>query len=510
MTANWVSVLAIVLGLGSLITQAHAIEESLDPYRDSRNTDFLGVWVARQPVKPWYQLKKPIPVGPVISASLINGFCGRNVVGVSRVPLHRFGKASWTAILAIFHCQELPMVIPGLEPFSPGPSKHAFATRPYDTDFDVEHEVDTANSRCLLRSSGQWTSLSTRPLTRHGSAVCTNISRTTLITLLTLCNARTMFLYSDASGHRAAYVSYCGYWYIEWPLGGAAIISFTPHDSHSLESDVYPPMFYVRVDKCIQMMAGIVVSPDSTEFQCAFPGRKPPGSWILEYQPKGFPGAHGSRHLYNQQGGKVFEVDFLFARRIVEEAPSSDCLKLSLPSTEKNADVLMLVPKAESAILEHALDCLPWSSLSWSIHRGLRDILVAFAKPTMDRLRKNLASQLRLAVKEHSEQLEAQDWSTNFVKNSMADIAASSVLAGGGNSGDSVRVVTDVVMVSQKPKECKRDEIRFWREGRDHIYPDSQLPSDVVIALTKCFVLEWSVDFDYQMYHGLPPELLLR
>lgn len=25
-----------------------------------------------------------------------------------------------------------------------------------------------------------------------------------------------------------------------------------------------------------------------------------------------------------------------------------------------------------------------------------------------------------------------------------------------------------------------------------------------VVALVKCFVLEWSTDFDYQMYHDLP------
>lgn len=44
----------------------------------------------------------------------------------------------------------------------------------------------------------------------------------------------------------------------------------------------------------------------------------------------------------------------------------------------------MLVPEPEQRILEQTLDILPWYSLPWSIHRGLLDIVGAYAKPTMD------------------------------------------------------------------------------------------------------------------------------
>ena len=140
-------------------------------------------------------------------------------------------------------------------------------------------------------------SLPTRPLVRHGSTACTVVSRATLITLLSLSNARCIFRHSGAAGHRAAYASYSGQWYIKWPLGGPAVVHFSPHDSHSMSSDVYPASFERRIDKYIQMTGGVVVAPDSSKFKCTFPGRKPPGEWILEHQPKGFPGAHGSRHL---------------------------------------------------------------------------------------------------------------------------------------------------------------------------------------------------------------------
>ncbi|KAL8726859.1 MAG: hypothetical protein Q9181_005901 [Wetmoreana brouardii] len=331
--------------------------------------------------------------------------------------------------------------------------------------------------------------------------------------MLVLVNGRQMFRYSDASGHRASYASYCGHFYINWPLDGAATVFFAPHASHNRTTDVYPPHFPVRVDKCIQMVAGNVTSPSSS-FKCAFAGRKQPGMWVLEYQPKGFPGAHGSRHLWNLMGGKVYEVDFLLARRLKDDdTPQDKAVTLQLPSKEVHQNWTLLVPKAEEDILLQALDCLPWSSMSWSIHRGLRDILVTYAKPTMDKYRASLAAKLKSAVREHSLSLVKNGWHPDFVYSSMSDIAANSVMAGEGNSGDSVRVVTAAALLLwNSDTHGGLDETRFWRHRTQESGHDDEdhLDVDAVIALTKLFVLEWSVDFDYQMYHDLPPDLLFR
>lgn len=507
-TAGWLSFMVTAVGLGSLITQASAIQDRLDPYHTSRTEEHLGPWIKRQPKKAWNKIAQPTPVGPVIYAKLVDGFCGFNVIGVSRLPLEKPGKASWTALLAIFH-QRVPSPV------------YESGTRTYrvnnKTDLPAEYiekrpTVCTINIEpdvCPLQELQSWTSLQTRPLTRHDSTTCIVISRTALITILALCNGRTMFRYSDASGHRASYASYCGHFYIEWPLGAPAVVHFHPHDSHTTSTDVYPLMFRVRVNKCVQMMAGVITSADGTSFQCAFPGRKPPGIWVLEYQRKGFPGAHGSRHLYNLMGGKVYEVDFLLARRLDEEGPSG-AMELHLPSIEKNIQLSMLIPEPEQIILEQTLDCLPWSSLSWSIHRGLRDILVAYAKPTMDKFRQNLASRLREFINGQPQQLEANGWSAEFVKGAMAELAANSVLAGSGNSGDSVRVVTDAALLLSDTDSSALDETEFWRKERHSLSKGSGLSRSAIIALTKCFVLEWSVEFDYQMYHDLPPELLFH
>ena len=505
-TAGWLSFVVTAVGLGSLITQASAIQDRLDPYHTSRSEEHLGAWINRQPKKAWNQLAQPTPVGPVIYAKLVDGFCGFNVIGVSRLPTKKPGKATWTAILAIFH-ERAPSPVYESDTKAPRVDTKTQLTNEHlrrrPTGFTVDIEANVGSRQELQ----PWTSLEARPLTRHGSTTCIIISRTTLITMLALCNGRTMFRYSDASGHRASYASYCGHFYIEWPLGASAVVHFHPHDSHTTSTDVYPPMFRVRVNKCVQMMAGVITSADGTSFQCAFPGRKPPGTWILEYQRKGFPGAHGSRHLYNLMGGKVYEVDFLLARKMDEEVPSG-AIELHLPSIEKNIQLSMMIPESEQKILEQTLDSLPWSSLSWSIHRGLRDILVAYAKPTMDEFRHRLASRLREFINTKPQELEANGWSAEFVRGVMGELAANSVLAGSGNSGDFVRVVTDAVLLLSKGDPSALDETDFWRKERHVLSKSSLLSTNAIIALTKCFVLEWSVEFDYQMYHDLPPELL--
>ena len=358
--------------------------------------------------------------------------------------------------------------------------------------------------------SPSWASLPTRPLVRHGSTACTVVSRATLITLLSLCNARCIFRHSGAAGHRAAYASYSGQWYIEWPLGGPAVVHFAAHDSHAMSNDVYPASFERRIDKCIQMTAGVIVAPAPSSLKCAFPGRKPPGDWVLDYQLKGFPGAHGSRHLYNMMGGKVFEVDFLFARKASEHGPvSANVLKLTLPSKVKDQNAVFFIPPNEQQFLSHLMDCLPWSPLSWSVHRGLRDLLLAFSKATMDKFRKSLAETLRQNIKERPRDLEIKGWEPNFIRESMPDIAYSSVMAGVGDSGDAVRIVTDAALLSWNGTSEALDETPFWRAELKSPSPGgAHLTPQTLIALTKCFVLEWSIEFDYQVYHDLPTELL--
>ncbi|KAL3264898.1 hypothetical protein ABHI18_000319 [Aspergillus niger] len=528
--ATWLSLAVTVVGLGSIVTQFGTIIDQTDPFHTLRDVQHLGRWRFWQPHVPWYRVVKPPLVGPVINANLPCGLCGRKTVHVSRRPLAQpTGKAAWSILLNVIHP-------PSTTPEEPSKTESLVSTK---SPFKTEHVVTISGEPPVQLPT--WDSLPRGPLTKHKLTACTVISRATLMALFTVTNARPVFRHSGASGHRAAYASYCGQWYVEWPIGDAAHVHFAAHDSHTLNKDVYPPTFEVRVDRCLRMLAGVIESPASSPpFKCAFPGRKASGRWILEHIVRGFGGAHGSRHLYNMIGGNVNEVDLLLMKPITEDNNDYDMSSeleststtLSLPSTESNPrhqtttthSVTLHIPPHETTILNTCLDYLPWTSLSWSIHRGLRDILLAFAKPRMNHYRARLAHTLRTTVSTQADRLIARGWDAQFVRNgSMADLAAGAVLAGSGNSGDAVRIVTDIAAVWCEGRGngdglavISLDETMFWRvphqpveevnrEGGD----SGELSSMAVVALVKFFVLEWSVELDYQMYHDLPLELYL-
>lgn len=498
--ATWLSFAATVVGLGSIATQFGTIIDQADPFHALRDPRHLGSWWRRQTPGTWYSLVKPPPIGPVISANLSNGLCGQKTVYLSRLPIvYPPGQAAWSILLAVIH------PIPRVNDYQAMSSKNPSA----DHIVGMEHIVKITDVTFDAIPSDSWTEIPLRPLTRHKLTTCTLITRGTLMALLCLTNARPVFRHSSACGHRAAYAAYCGQWRVEWPIGDLARVYFCAHDSHTMSTDTYPTVFEQRVDKCLQMLAGVIDSRTSTTLKVAFPGRKQSGKWILKYAVKGFGGAHGGRHLYNMIGGNVNEVDYLVMKATESEREFSKDIILYLPSTTGNVhEVTLYVPEREAAVLNEVLDKLPWAFMSWSIHRGLRDILMAFSKEKMDLYRSCLADTLRSTVAKWPERLDARGWNPRFVRDDMADIAASAVLAGQGNSGDAVRVVTEIAAVLWDGTKFGLDETQFWRCATPEPC-SSTLSPPTVVALVKCFVLEWSVDLDYQMYHDLPLEMYL-
>ncbi|GAP85084.2 hypothetical protein SAMD00023353_2200120 [Rosellinia necatrix] len=521
---GWLSFVVTAVGLGGLITQASAINDQLDPFHATRTAEYLGVWFRRQQAFPWWRIAKPPPRGPVLAAGMATGFCGAPAVHVARIPFAAPGKAGWSLLLAMLHTR-MPAA-GGMEDLSRRSGDDDGERRRGSAEKDVvvkreaaagsgglvveeeEEEGDEMDGAERGGAKGRrsddlavdWEFLPHAPLTRQGSDACIRISRVVLLTVLVMTNARPVFQFSEATGFRAGYASYCGQWYITWPIGQEAIIKFAAHDSIG-KTEVLPRSFVQRVDRCGQMVCG-VVSVANSDFAVAFCGRKSPGTYQLEHSPKGFQGAHGGRHLYNMLGGRAYEVDYIFARRVASDDPE-DGLVLDLPSTEKEGRVRMVVPQHEEGIIQHALDCLPWTSLSWSLHRGLRDILKTYAKPVMDAYREELAEIMRQTVAKNANVLRVRGWDAQFIQNNMAHMAASAILAGEGNSGDSVRVVTDIVATMTDGWDISRfDEVNFWRR-KDRL-PGEKLDLPAIVALTKVFVLEWSQEFDYQIYHHLP------
>ena len=497
--ATWLSFAVTAVGLGGLISQANAINDKMDPFHSYRNVHYLGVWFRRQKQFPWWLLAKPPPVGPELKAGLSAAFCEVNLLYVTRLPLTSTGlsgRASWAVLLAIFHTQKAV-----LEQDNTLSINHA------EKGQTKEHHDSPRLSISSRDGDEPWIRLKRMPLKQYQSSACVTISRTTFITFLCLTNARKVFQYSDAAGFRAAYASYSGQWHVNWPIGQEAMVKLMPHDSHSTKTDVYPLNFVQRVDNCVHMQAGIVRS-QSEDIKIAFCGRKPAGNYELKYVAKGFPGAHGSRHLYNMMGGKVYEVDFMSAVPTGDLKFPEGAIMLTLPNSnaeKTRQQVRMSVSKECQEKINWALDCLPWNSLSWSIHRGMRDILLEFGKPVMDEFRSDLAVLLKQTIADNPAALEDIGWNHEFVRKSMGDMASSAIMDGSGDSGDLVRVVTDVARAYLGHTELDKhfaalDEVEFWRLPAT----ERSLDRAGVIALTKFFVLEWSVETDYQLYHQLP------
>ena len=439
--------------------------------------------------KTWASSWQRPPSMPGITAGLGNGFCDVNQVHLSRVPRGSKGSTGWHTIMSVVHPSSIALASDRKDSSKPTGDKSWPSVPP---------------SSIVLKSPNP-----------GEVRQCLQISRATLMTLFALTNARPIFTYSSTSGHRSAYPSYCGQWSITWPMGKPCLVSLIAHDSHTAATDVYPPSFPMRVDKCVEMLAGVVT--DGKGWKLAFPGRaKGKGPWRLRNRKKGLAGAHGQRHLWNMVGGRVWEVDLLTLVRY-EDDENIKGGKLEVPCLSGHGETAaVFVTEYEQMLLARVLDCLPWTSLSWSMHRGMRDVLLAYGKPIMDRYRARLAATIKTGVEEVEEMKQAlvkRGWEPEFVHSSMGDLAESSILSGGGNSGDLVRVVVAIVEclvvleAAQVDSPINRDKTRFWAGIKESGNVD--LDIEGLVALTKFFVLEWSQELDYQLYHELPVELYL-
>lgn len=502
LAAQWVSVLITAIGLGGLFAQAESIRDQLDIFHKARGEKYLGEWVEYQLPHRWYQLVKPAPRGPVIKGNYYGVF-GVSPIHVSRQPLPRegktVGKASWTVVLAILHPYSL---LPGDE--------------------------------WPRRDPRPWQKMLNNPAHRHdlvmyrGDKICTKITRIALIVCIVVTNAVQNSKYSGDSGLRVSYGGYTGSWQIQWPIGGHAEVEFFGLDSHYTDMETHPLTFSRRVDKCVLMLVGVINHPTLGKLGFAEPKKQ--GNSLLKFESEGFSSNGRTCHLYNMMRcGSCYEVDYLVRSPLQDPHPDENTVVLTIPSPEVDlnriplkdqtpTNSIVFVPPFEQEKLATALDCLPWSQLGWSVHRGMQCLLVAYGKPIMDLHREALASKLQAAVESHQNQvmLKYWGWEPKFIKNHMGSNAANSVRNSGGESGDNVRIVTDIAKLLARDSLLDLDETRFWRRQIKNRKKDPatlavnpNLEPDTIIALTKLFVLEWSHELHHKLYEDFPLELLV-
>ena len=517
LAAEWVAVAVTLIGLSSLILQLSNFQQFFDPFRDYRGSEWLGPWAQPEKSNLLSSMKAKSPTGPRIDGDYIKGICGLHELHVSRKPQGLTGKASWTAILAILH--------PGAVP---NPRTHW-------KEENIKAEIlGISIAKLPDKSWKQRLEDQEIELIKHRDKICSTITRTAFVTCLVLSNSYQLYKYSDASGLRAAYSGYSGTWQVHWPLGGFAEIEFFPLDSHDEDQEKHPLSFPRRVDKCILMLLGILECKPLGKI--AFPEPKEEGSSVLELLKRGFI-AHGKpTHLFNMMGGNPYEVDYLYRRSLTPDSaatlaadPNVISLTIPTPELDLNRKPLASWPQsrkhstiyiypAEEHLLATALDCLPWSPLGWSIHRGMQCLLRAYGERVMARYRKCFAQTLKTAIETYPDVLEAEGWSPSITRGYMGDNSATSVMASGGDSGDSVRIVTAAarLVVSQSGHdEAVLDETTFWRSLVGTKIPGEEVPVDAVlgvdevVGLTKLFVLEWSNELDHMLYEDLPLFMLV-
>ena len=539
LAAEWVAVAVTLVGLSSLVLQLTNFRNYFDKFHGRRGKEWLGPWAETNDESKQLlaaTLISSSPRGPELHGTM-KGFCNLNDIHVSRKPVRELrGKASWTAILSILHPNSLPT------------SRQSVSVS-YDEKNGIPHSkgtVATATTRPILMEGiivdqtlqKSWKEgLPLVELRHHREKVCTTISRTAFVTCLVLTNSYQLYHYSDASGLRAAYSGYSGTWQAHWPLGGYAEVEFFPLDSHDEEQEKHPLSFHRRADKCILMLLGIIEchAPDKPNFKLAFPEPRDEGLSVLKFLDKGFI-AHGkASHLYNMMAGNPYDVDFLY-REVIQPGEEEQShidqnhLKLLLPTMEVDLNrrpvkawdksqkySILYVPPPEELMLATALDCLPWSPLGWSIHRGMQGLLLAFGERIMKPYRQAFAHTLKKAIEDFPHELEKNGWSASITRKYMPSNCATSVLGGGGDSGDSVRIVTAAARLLIHRAEDTLDETKFWRERWFHKPPPAldtvpktqDLDEETVIALTKFFVLEWSNELYHKLYEDLPLLMLV-
>lgn len=244
---------------------------------------------------------------------------------------------------------------------------------------------------------------------------------------------------------------------------------------------------------CNQMAVGLIdcgVDMTGKPLNVAFAGRKKPGLYVLKLLPKRFGAQRSAADLYNMMGGEAHGVDY-FSRKQICTAPALKAEReLVVPSLVDDKFSTIYVGHPEAITIADCLDHLPWSPIAWSIHRGMKDILVAYALPYMQAYREPLAKALGAAVKTHSYALRHRGWQPTFIRDHMAEQAASAILGVDECSEDVCRIVAAITELLCDKGQLDLDHTKFWVQ-HPHLPKQQEvqepLSPDTMVALLRRF-----------------------
>ena len=530
LAAAWVSAVVTTIGLSSVLVQVNTIRNQLDPFLNARGEEHLGSWGQRQRRTAWYDLAKPPPEGPIIRADL-HKCLGLDTLHLSRRPICRVGIPSWTVLLAVFHPHSAQL---RNQIGSEETSLNEEMVLPSMQMLDKLHQPPPRPPQKTSQQQQWHQVLPTIPLIYYKDVACAKISRMTLIVFVLLSQGREEYRRDGSSGLRFGWASYNGFCKLstklvlrecvnkmtdrfEWPLGERPTLHFEPHETFMNGKDPFPLCFSRRPRMCVQMAVGVIDRGvrEGRLNRVAFSGRKKPGPYMLTLLPKRFGAQRSAADLYNKLGGKAHEVDFFFRERLEDDSvPPLHVRVLTVPSLIEDESSTIYLRQAEATAIADCLDHLPWSPLAWSIHRGMKDILIAYAYPYMMAYREVLAEELGKAVQTHVIALRNSGWKDReFIENSMAQQAESAIKGDGHCSGDVCRIISAIAESMWDKSQAEMDRTTFWSRHVDVPATGKEvseaLTPDGVVALVKAFFVWWSHEFDYDIYYKLPLDIVV-
>lgn len=525
LAAYWAA-LTSTIALVAILPALYSIRARLDPFGGARGRQHLGIWTNS---KRHWALIRPPPEGPVLEADL-HTCLGCETIYLSGYPLPGTGIPSWISLLRKFHASKLN----NTRPIHFGAISRHFGRLEKGLAWNVNESRNVRDEISNLVSSGKshpseeyWKKeLKKQTLIMYNGIASTTIDPTTLIIFILLSQMAMEYRHDGPMGLSITFVGYTGKLRIK--SGMETIVEYEEFRDIQKGHNPYPISFPRKPRDCVHMALGIV--DRNPEDKVAFDERQLSDGrrYTLTLQKKGYHAQDYANDVYDLMGGRSSDVDFLpFEPADGHHARVTSGLHRFVIKSEDNFRVEVHLDQHISAIIADCLDKLPWSVLGWSIHRGMKDVLLGFALPSLELYRRELAAVFRLAATTYADKLIEQEWKEGFVRTRVPDIVEAA-FDGRSKSGNVCRVIAALAeqihehglpttTVPQQAADPITKPTNFWKNQLINPPPNSSsvapkkksLDPDAVTALTKVFFLKCSHEFDYRVYHKLPQKMIM-
>lgn len=516
--AAWWAALTSTIALVAILPALYSIRALLDPFEGARGRQHLGVWAN---LKWHWTLMRPPPQGPVIEADL-HTCLGCDTIYLSGNPLPGTGTPSWTSLLRKFHASDL-RITRSID--SSAISKHSDRLEK-GLAWNLNHRRNVRDEISNLINSGKthpseehWRKeLKQQTLVMYNGVASAMIDSTTLIVFILLSQMTVEYRHEGPMGLSITFVGYTGKLRIK--SAAETVVEYEQYRDVQKGNNPYPISFPRKPRDCVHMGLGIV--DRNPEDKIAFDDKQPSDgkTYTITLQKKGYHGQDYANDVYDLMGGRSSDVDFLAFKSMEGYHDPAGCYGF-----ETEGGYSFFLDQRMSALVADCLDNLPWSVLGWSIHEGMKDLLLGFASAFLDLYSQELAILFRQAATTYADNLIHKEWKERFVRTRVPDIVGAA-FDDRLKSGNVCRVVAALAeeiwehglpttTTAYQSADSITKPTKFWKDQlkdpQHTLFKPMKklLDPDAIVALTKAYFLKCSFKFDYRVYHKLPQKMIM-